>query len=359
MAYDITYRNPSGRKVWERVGALSEGYTAAMAAQILAERKRTIRHGDLLPLPARKRPADPTLGRAWEWYRDAWLLTKVRNPRVDLSCWRTHLEPLCSTPLPTITPAWLDSLAARLGDGRAPQTVRHVLALIRRIMRHAARRDLWQGKDPFLGYRMPTEDNARTRFLRPDEAEALLLALGQRSPELARIALLSLHTGLRLGEVHALRWEHVDLDNMLLQVMDTKSGRNRAALLTERAADALRTQFDRTGGPGLVFPGRNGKQRTDVSDTWARVVQALGLNRDVADRRQHVVFHTLRHTYASWLAIAGVSLHEIAALLGHSTEAMTRRYAHLCPEGLRRSINRVAALGPCALPSPDPGHTSS
>ncbi len=358
LAYDITYRNEAGKKVWEKVGAQSEGYTLAMAAQILAERKRTLRHGDLLPA---KPSACPTLGQAWKAYRDGWLhRPKAGDPRRYLSCWRTHLEPLQHTPLRQITPAWLDALAARLLSGRSEQTVRHVLALIQRTMRYAARTGKWTGRDPFAGFRMPAADNARTRYLRPDEAETLLTALSHRSQALARMALVTLHTGLRLGELHALRWEHVDLPGRTLLAMDTKAGRNRAVPLTERAAQTLAAQHEATGGgDGLVFPGRGGKQRVDVSDTYNRVVQALGLNQGVADARQKVVWHTLRHTYASWLAIAGVSLHEIAALLGHSTEAMTRRYAHLCPDGLRRSIGRVAAFGaPRALPSPA-GHTSS
>lgn len=350
LAYDITYQD-NGRKVWEKVGAQSEGYTAAMAAQVLAERKRTLRHGDLLPP---KVAACPTLGQAWKSYRDGWLFRpKAGDPRRYLSCWRTHLEPLQGTLLRQITPAWLDALAARLLSSRSEQTVRHVLALIQRTMRYAARSGRWTGKDPFSGYSLPSADNARTRYLRPDEAEALLDALSHRSQVLARMALVTLHTGLRLGELHALRWEYVDIPGRTVLVMDTKGGRNRAVPLTDRAAQALAVQDERTGPVGLVFPGRGGKQRVDVSDTYSRVVQALGLNQGVADARQKVVWHTLRHTYASWLAIAGVSLHEIAALLGHSTEAMTRRYAHLCPDGLRRSILRVEAFSaPKALPSP-------
>jgi integrase len=68
-------------------------------------------------------------------------------------------------------------------------------------------------------------------------------------------------------------------------------------------------------------------------------VNELQLNDNVVDDRQKVVFHTLRHTFASWLVQAGTPIYTVANLMGHSTIAMTQRYAHLAPEG-----NRAAAM---------------
>jgi integrase family protein len=68
-------------------------------------------------------------------------------------------------------------------------------------------------------------------------------------------------------------------------------------------------------------------------------VEKLGLNAGVNDPRQKVVFHTLRHTFASWLVQKGVPLHTVAELMGHRSIAMTQRYAHLSPESLRNAVN--------------------
>jgi integrase len=89
-----------------------------------------------------------------------------------------------------------------------------------------------------------------------------------------------------------------------------------------------------------LFPARDGSQlsETSVSKTFPRSVKTLGFNENVTDDRQKVVFHTLRHTFASWLAIDGVPLYTISKLMGHSSIEMTMRYAHLCPDSKRDAV---------------------
>ena len=82
----------------------------------------------------------------------------------------------------------------------------------------------------------------------------------------------------------------------------------------------------------------------EKSSSFDRAVAALGLNDGVDDRRQRVVFHTLRHTYASWLALSGERELAIADLLGHTTTAMTRRYAHLMDNARRGTAEKISAL---------------
>ena len=101
-----------------------------------------------------------------------------------------------------------------------------------------------------------------------------------------------------------------------------------------------------------IFPASNGKQRRWVSDTFARTVDELGLNDTgefvtnedgervpikIEDARQRVVFHSLRHTFASWLVQKGTPLYTVAELMGHTTLEMTRRYSHLAPDSLRKA----------------------
>jgi site-specific recombinase XerD len=75
--------------------------------------------------------------------------------------------------------------------------------------------------------------------------------------------------------------------------------------------------------------------------TYQRVVQRLGFNLGIDDVTQKVVFHTLRHTYASWLVMGGVDLYTIQKLMGHKSHQMTQRYAHLAPEHLEKAVNSL------------------
>ncbi|MBS7094189.1 MAG: tyrosine-type recombinase/integrase [Azospirillum sp.] len=80
-------------------------------------------------------------------------------------------------------------------------------------------------------------------------------------------------------------------------------------------------------GNQLVFPSRNGNKIEHISRTFKRVVKAVGLNNGISDRRQKIVFHSLRHTFASRLVQKGVSLYEVKELLGHTDIKMTKHLA--------------------------------
>jgi integrase len=141
--------------------------------------------------------------------------------------------------------------------------------------------------------------------------------------------------------VLALTRNDLDLARGVIHVLDAKAG-TRMANMTE----SIRAMFTAMpGGPPAapLFPSINGGERraSDVSKIFTKATTALGLNKDVTDRRQRVVFHTLRHTFGSWLAIRGVPLYTIGSLMGHSTLEMTKRYAHLCPDTKRAAIQEI------------------
>lgn len=173
------------------------------------------------------------------------------------------------------------------------------------------------------------------------------------------IALLSLYTGMRAGEIHALQWGNVDFENEILEILDPKSGKNRMAFMTPEVKSMFMARYDKQPKGALVFPGRNGQRRRSVSDTFDRVVSSLGFNNSgeyvenedgtsqpgvIEDARQRVVFHTLRHTFASWLVQKGIPLYTVAELMGHSTIEMTKRYSHLAPNSLKAAAMSISKV---------------
>ena len=267
-----------------------------------------------------------------------------RSWQKEDQCYRLWIAPaLADKPLKAIAPIHLERIKKNMAEaGRAARSVTYVLAVVRQVFNFARDHDLFAGQNPVTKIKKPSADNRRVRFLTHEEADRLLAALAERSPQVRDMALLSLHCGLRAGEVFALTWGDVDMERGVLTLRDTKSGKTRAAIMTE----AVRAMFDareRGGHASLVFPARGGGKIVQVSDAFDRTVRALGLNDGVEDSRQKVVFHTLRHTFASWLVEQGVDLYSVKELMGHGNLVMTERYAHLAPDKLRRAVKTLEA----------------
>ena len=93
----------------------------------------------------------------------------------------------------------------------------------------------------------------------------------------------------------------------------------------------------------LVFKDRKGNNIQRISNIYYKTVGELGFNDGIKDRRQKVCFHTLRHTYASWMVQNGEDLYTVKELLGHSTLAMTERYSHLAKDNLKNAVKRFEA----------------
>ena len=240
-----------------------------------------------------------------------------------------------------ISPFILEKIKKQMTDAKkSSRTTTLVLSLVRQVFNYAKNHDLYNGDNPVSKVKKPSEDNRRSRFLSHEEAALLLDALQQVSSTTHNMALLSLHCGLRAGEIFSLTWNDIDFRNGTILIKDTKSGRNRNAVMTSGVREILE-QRSKHKTSDIVFPSRTGTRTEEVSHTFDRVVTKLGFNANIKDRRQKVVFHTLRHTYASWLVMSGVDLYTVQRLMGHSTISMTERYSHLAPDHLRKAVSKL------------------
>jgi len=189
---------------------------------------------------------------------------------------------------------------------------------------------------PAQKVRLPKIENQRSRFFSSEEAAALLDALKSKSQQVHDITLLSLHTGVRAGEIFSLTWGVVDLKNGSALIRDAK-GKPRHVYLTNAAQTMLTRLYHGQKSSELVFKDSNGNQILKISKTFFRTVKELGLNNGITDRRDKALFHTCRHTFASWHVQNGTDLYTVKELLGHSTIQLTERYSHLRPDGLKQA----------------------
>jgi len=215
--------------------------------------------------------------------------------------------------------------------------VKHCLVLVREIFNKTIEWGKYKGTNPVKGVKLPILSNKRERFLSHDEADKLLTELKTVSKSVHDQALLSLHCGLRAGEIFKLRGCDLDFENGIIRILDPKNKASRAAYMTLSVKEMFKARLPKNLND-LIFADRwNGETIKNVSKTFERTVDSLGLNKDVEDTRQRVVFHSLRHSFGAWLAIQGTPLLAIAELMGHKTISMTQRYAHLTPDMKKRA----------------------
>lgn len=240
-------------------------------------------------------------------------------------------------PLKDVKPFDLEKIKKKILDaGRSPRTLQYVMATFRQVWNMARRDGLVVGDTPTRAIKKPKVDNRRVRFLSHKEAETLLNALQKISPLTHDLALLSLHTGLRMGEIAGLKWSHIDTERGIIRVMDAKSGEGRAVFMTAQIR-AMLEAMTRREPESFVFTRTDGQALKEMPRIFFEVVAGLKLNEGITDPRQKVVAHTLRHTYASWHVTAGTDIYTLKELLGHSVIAMTERYSHLAPATLQNA----------------------
>jgi integrase len=236
--------------------------------------------------------------------------------------------------LARITPADLQALVDRLhATDMKPATIRNAILPLRAIYRRACARD-GLAINPTSGLELPAVRGGRGRIASPDEADRLLAALPEQERALWATAM---YAGLRLGELRALRHEHVDIRAGLIRVeasWDAREGliepKSRAGKRSVPIPRVLSAHLARHrlahGASGLVF-GRSPDrpfQPTSVNKRAVRAWTTAGL--------EPIGLHEARHTFASLMIAAGVNAKALSTYMGHAGVAITYdRYGHLLP----------------------------
>lgn len=269
--------------------------------------------------------------------------------QTDIGWWNNHIIPFfgASCKLNKISSEKILEFRGVLSTKNlSPQTVRHILGLLRRVLNRAFE---WRMIKAVPKFEIPRFDNKRDRFLSENEVEQLLFILKNRSQLWHDIVVLCVNTGLRFGEMRNLRAHNFDESNRMLHIRDTKSFSNRSIPLNEKAFEVL---VQNKSKQEFIFM-YDGKRLNRPGNSFLKAIEACGFNAGVTDRRYKVVFHTLRHTFASWLVQRGVHLLTVSKLLGHTSTEMTMRYAHLAPKQGRDAVDALVSpgKGPAALPA--------
>ena len=214
-------------------------------------------------------------------------------------------------------------------DRASASTANRHHAIFRAIINRAIEWEKFEGPNPAVKVKQFRVDNNRLRFLTKDEIERLLEAC---PPKLNPIVFCALMTGMRRGEIFNLAWENVDMEQNILYVLKTKSGKPREIPIAPQLAELL----------AELGPKRKGVVFEDARNTVRRCfLKTLEVAKIHGFR-----FHDLRHTFASIFIMRTNDLPTLQNILGHASPRMTQRYAHLSKGHLASEMQVFAAAMP-------------
>ncbi len=353
-----TAQCPRTGKMRERKKTLPHGTSQREALAVLRELNAGLRRA--MPTPHHQRR------RTVADYAEQWLKTKSKRLKASvlehyISVLSLHILPrLGAVYLDTITRkdvlawvAWAETTTSPRGKSYAQDTVRGWWRVLSCLLRDAAA-ELGL-PDPTLRVRSPVRcggQRREKRTLSAAELAELVVAVGRLQPQRHAEVMTLAYTGLRAGELYALRWQDLDLSRLRITVHAsvwkghlgrTKTGDPREVPIPRQVADVLaKHRREMIAGQhrglasGLVFPSNRGgyRQANALTKPLAQAALAAGIT-------QRVTAQVLRRTFNTLLVRANVDRIVLRSIMGHSSEEMTERYAGISLQDKQAAVDQL------------------
>jgi integrase len=356
--YFAYYRTTSGKQRKPTIG-LHGKVTTEEARQIARKWIAAAISGHDISADRQEARAAPLIRDLAQRYLDdyAACFKKPSSCKSDKSNLNNHVLPLLGTKIVSeVTRADIENVKIAIREGRTaarrkakfrgrsittggPGVANRAVALLSKMMGCAVDWGMRPDNPAFRIKKYP--EYRKDRFLDTDEIRRLIQALDQvevqdlESLDIIAWVRLLLFTGLRLGEVRDLHWNDVDLARGTLKLRDSKTGA-RAVPLNDQAISVLR-RHRATRVDQFVIQSATAGGRPSLGKPWARIRKLAGID-DTAN------IHCLRHTFASWAVMGGLSLAQTGALLGHKSTQTTLRYADHLTEAVRGYSQQTANM---------------
>lgn len=320
----------NGKRYMRKVGTSSQGYTAQMVANLKAEKMNIV--------------TEYTFGQLYDNFM-IWAKSNKKTWKCDENLYNNHVkEYLEKISVNSITPQDITNILLKMkakgkpnGSNYAPQSIKHILLLIKRIFNYNIKNELIK-YNPAENVKIEKFDNTRISYLYDDEITRMFEYLDSSKEWPNDIALIkfAFYTGLRKSELFNLTWENVDIDNKRIFLYDTKGGKNQSIIITDNAVQVLLDIKDKCSDSTLVFPSKLGGKRNDVKKLWSRIKKAANIRPDIR-------FHDIRHTFGT-LATATIPVKVVQKMMTHKDIKTTLRYAHIQEKEMIDAANNLGQL---------------
>ena len=337
-AFYFTFKDiATNKKVWVKVGKYSEGIRENVTVTLRNEAISKNRHGEDITVQAKKKLKDSLL---FDEVANEYL--NIGNNRNLITRYKKDIkEILGNRDIYSITKEDITKfLKAMIDKNYSDSTIRLSISVIRASFNYAIKEKNLQIFNPCTGVKLPKLDNARERYLSINEINLLRDTVKQTNDKSLYIFLeLLLQTGARKFSILTLTKKDFNLEHKEVTLKNHKTNTTYKGFLQDDFIEPLKEYLKQFNLNEHIFTFSDDMMYSLVGHKLLNILGKL-FNVGLAsnDRKNKVVIHTLRHTYASHLAINGIPIFTIQKLMNHSDITQTMRYAKLSPENGKLAI---------------------
>ncbi len=342
IAYYITFKDASNRLRRKKIGNKSAGITESICNQRRISIINKINQGEEFEQQPNREII--TLDHVAHLYFDYLQLHSSQGSIREIkSKYTNHLQPtLGSRNIEKITSDDLEKIQRDKLASLSHMSINQVIQLFGTIFYFGKKKELYHTNNPVSKITKLKINNTRERFLAKEEISSLHREIG-KDALLSLFCKLSLETGGRLETVLHIQKKHIDLDNRIIILQDIKSGSTYNGFISINLEQELRPIMARLTSNDFIIGGNRIKFTSRQIQSRLKPILDKLFNKglELDDRKNRVVIHTLRHTFASHLAIMGTPIFTIQKLMNHKDIKHTIRYAKLSPEAGRDFVEQL------------------
>ncbi len=333
----IRYVDENGKERQKKIGTYKEGIREDYCKKLRDEIITKIRLGEDLPHVARKKELLYFDDMAEKYFE--YKATRVKDVNKEKARYENHIKKhLGGKVANNITIEDVEKLQQQYQKTFAPSTVNHLIFLISTIFKYSIKKQFFKGLNPASSVDGVKVDNKRERYLTIEEVNKLLDMSKQNSFEVWLFVKLSLTTGARVGTIMSIKAKDINIDNNSVTLNDHKNTKTYTGFYDDELKEVLASRIQELKPNDSIL----NHHRITIEARLRAILDLLfNMELESDDRKNRVVIHTLRHTFASHLAIQGTDILTIKNLLNHKTIDMTMRYAHLSPNQGKKAVKSL------------------
>ncbi len=343
VAYYITYKDEFNKLKRIKIGDKSKGITESYCNQKRIEIINSIKLGEEPPALARKKK-DKTilLDDVAKLYIESLKVHSSKNSMGTItSKYYRHLSPILGQKeITTITSKDIENLKRIKTEVLAFETINHLIVLFGTIFNFGIKEELYNHTNPVLKVKRFKSDPIRERYLSKEEIDILLKDIS-KNETLNIFTRLALSTGARKETILNIQLKDLNLKDRTINLSDFKNGTAYKGFISDSLLKHLKNHIKNLTANTYIVGKKLKKYEGKYLHYKMKPIFDTLFNEglDEKDNKNRVVIHTLRHTFASHLAINGTPIFTIQKLMNHKDITMTMRYAKLAPDSGKEFVN--------------------